>query len=153
MDSTLILLQWLTASSGESKQQVLEERFTKKTGRNYCLAHNWWSRGGDGLPLIPCRESWCRLRAAESNTRLAREKQGALIVAIHLPTKHSPHQKWRGFLLLTQHVGGALNCISWSLDSDQKGRDCAALCNSLSAMFWRLNHDWDKKKLLDVSPG
>ena len=33
-----------------------------------------------------------------------------------LPTKHSPRQQWRVFLLLTQSAGDALTDISWPLD-------------------------------------
>jgi len=40
-------------------------------------------------------------KGAESNTKLAREKQEALCVAIHLPKKNLTHichsQQWRGF--------------------------------------------------------
>ena len=40
--------------------------------------------------------------SAESHTRPAWEKQGALIVAINLPTEYSPRQQWRFFSLPTQ---------------------------------------------------
>jgi hypothetical protein len=42
---------------------------------------------------------------AESNTKPFEEKQGALILAIHLPIKNLTHalprHQWRGFLIFT----------------------------------------------------
>lgn len=51
-----------------------------------------------------------------------------IILELTKSKETSPRQQCRGFSLLTQHGGGALTGIGWSLDSDQQHRDCAALC-------------------------
>ena len=63
---------------------------------------------GDELKRVPSPALPSRLHGswlAESHTRPAREKQGGLIVPIHLPTEHSPRQQWRVFYYLLRLVG------------------------------------------------
>lgn len=50
---------------------------------------------------MPLMENW----QAESHTKPFGEKQGALCVAIHLPTKTFPPSAMAGFLLMPTYVG------------------------------------------------
>ena len=76
---------WNNAGGGVSVNQEFARRWLTNQGYWSNLACVGKPDAADG--------SW----SAESYTRPAREKQGGLIVPIHLPTKHSPRQQWRGF--------------------------------------------------------